>query len=140
MLDLGTRFGQRVERRLRSEPILWLVTVRADGTPQPVPIWFIWDGKTIVIYSQPNTPKLRNIARSPNVALHFDGNGDGGDIIVISGEARVDSEIPPIHKNPDYVKKYGDGGYIARLGVNPEGMARRYSVPIRVTPTRVHGH
>jgi Pyridoxamine 5'-phosphate oxidase len=40
----------------------WLTTVRPDGQPVSVPVWFLMreDG-TILLYSQPGTQKLRNI-------------------------------------------------------------------------------
>lgn len=74
-IDTTTDFGKRVERRLREERIAWLTTVRRDGTPQPLPVWFLWDGDTILIYSQPNQQKLRNIRHNPKVSLNLDGNG-----------------------------------------------------------------
>ena len=78
-LDQSTEFGARVARRLESEHVAWLTTVRADGQPQPSPVWFLWDGDSILIYSRPNQPKLRNIAGNPKVSLSFNSDGDGGD-------------------------------------------------------------
>ena len=40
--DTTTPFGRQVARRLQEEPIGWLTTVGADGTPQPNPVWFFW--------------------------------------------------------------------------------------------------
>ena len=53
MPDDSTEIGARAERRLREEEIAWLTTVRADGQPQSVPVWFLWDGDAFLIYSQP---------------------------------------------------------------------------------------
>ena len=50
-LDLSTDFGQRVARRLREERIIWLITIDAQQVAQPVPVWFWWDGETILIYN-----------------------------------------------------------------------------------------
>ena len=74
MIDTTSEFGTRVAQRLQQEGIIWLTTVRGDGTPQPSPVWFLWDGETFLIYSQPGAPKVRNIARSPKVALHLNGD------------------------------------------------------------------
>jgi PPOX class probable F420-dependent enzyme len=137
-LDTTTEFGARVARRLRDELIGWLVTVSADQTPQPVPVWFLWDGQTLLVYSQPDTAKLRNIARNPRVALHLDGDGQGGDIIILTGEARVVTDVPPATRVPDYLEKYRQG--IARIGMTPDAFARTYSIVLRITPTKVHGH
>jgi PPOX class probable F420-dependent enzyme len=137
MFDQSTEFGARVARRLHDEWIIWLTTVRADGMPQPVPVWFLWDGQTFLIYSQPDTPKLRNIARNPKVALHFDGDGQGGNIVVFNGEARVDPQAPPADQVAAYVEKYREA--IAQIAMTPESFARSYSVAIRVTPTRLRG-
>ncbi len=137
-LDTTTDFGQRVERRLRDETIGWLTTVGADGTPQPSPIWFFWDGQTILIYSQPNTAKLRNIERNPRVALNLDGDGRGGDIVVLTGEARVDREAPAAADHAEYLEKYRQA--IERIGMTPEQFAASYSVPIRLTPAKLRGH
>lgn len=137
-LDTSTEFGARVERRLRQETIVWLTTVSPTAAPQPSPVWFLWEGATLLIYSRPDTPKLRNIARHPTVSLHFDGNGTGGDIVVLTGEARLASDAPPADAVPAYLEKYRKG--IARIGMTPESFARTYSLAIRVTPARLRGH
>ena len=140
VIDTATEFGARVERRLREDPIIWLTTVRADGTPQPSPIWFVWDGQSFLIYSRPNTPKLRNIQRSPRVALHLDGDGRGGNIVVIAGDAGIVADAPPADQVRAYLDKYEKGGYIARIGSTPRRFAQAYSVAIRITPTKLRGH
>jgi PPOX class probable F420-dependent enzyme len=90
VVDLGSEFGARVARRLQEEMIVWLTTVTPSGAPLPRPVGFLWDGSdNISIYSQPGA-RIRNIARNPQVTLNFDGDGQGGDIVVLSGTAEVD--------------------------------------------------
>jgi PPOX class probable F420-dependent enzyme len=138
LLDPATEFGQRAERRLNTDTVGWLTTVRRDGTPLPTPIWFLWDGQSLLIYSQPNAQKLRNIANNPRVAVNLNGDAHGGDIIVVTGTARIDESAPPADQNPPYVAKYTAG--IAQINMTPETMARTYSTAIRITPDRIHGH
>ena len=61
MLDFSTRFGRHVNRRLRQEKIIWLTTVDSNNTPQPRPVWFHWDGETVLIFSERHKAKLRHI-------------------------------------------------------------------------------
>jgi PPOX class probable F420-dependent enzyme len=138
MIDLTTDFGQRVERRLRHEQVIWLTTVDAQGMPQPSPVWFLWDGSTILIYSQSNAPKIRNIEANGRVALHLDSDGEGGDIVVLTGDARVEREGLLATAVPAYVKKYRDG--IVGIGMTPDSMAQVYRASIHVTPTKLRGH
>ena len=138
MIDTSTPFGARAERRLQEEPIAWLVTVQPDGMPQPVPVWFLWESETFLIYSRPATPKLRNIARNPRVALHLDGNGRGGDIVVVTGEASVSEGEPPADRVPAYVVKYAE--LIELNGWTPQSFAEDYSVALRVRFGSLRGH
>ena len=138
MLDTTTEFGARAERRLQEERLIWLTTVRADGTPQPSVVWFLWDDDMVLIYSQPNTPKLRHIAANPRVSLSLDGNGRGGDIVILTGTARVDDSAPSSASLPAYQAKYATG--IRQLGMTAESFAQAYSVPIRFTPEKLRGH
>jgi PPOX class probable F420-dependent enzyme len=139
LIDRSTEFGQRVERRLREEFIAWLTTVDAKGRPQPVPVWFLWDGAdSILLYSKPNTPKLRAIELNPRVSLNLDGNGKGGDIVVVLGEAEVAPDERPAHEVPIYVDKYRPR--LDYNGWSPEEFAADYSVAVRVQITRVRGH
>ncbi len=138
MLDTTTRFGQRVARRLAEERIIWLTTVGSGHSPQPRPVWFVWDGETFLIYSRPGTHKLRHITRNPKVALNLDGDGQGGDIVVFAGEAQVAEDTPPANQVPAYVEKYRQG--FARIGMSAEEFAQSYSVPLRVRPSGLRGH
>ena len=133
MLDTTTEAGGRAERRLREEEIAWLTTVRADGQPQSVPVWFLWNDETFLIYSQPGRQKLRNIGENPRVDLNLNSNIQGGDVVRVEGTAAVVQDAPPATEVPEYVEKYRAA--IARIGFDPEGFARAYSVPLKVTPT-----
>src|SRR6478609_6474665 len=41
-----TEFGARVRQRLQDETLIWFTTTSADGTPQPNPVWFLWEPDT----------------------------------------------------------------------------------------------
>ena len=136
-IDTTTPFGERAQRRLRDERVAWLTTTSDDGTPQPVPVWFLWDGAdSFLIYSKPGTAKLRNIAARPRVSLHLDGNGEGGDVVVVLGGASL-TDDPPADALPAYVEKYA--AFIARNGWTPASFAAEYSVPLRIAATRLRG-
>jgi PPOX class probable F420-dependent enzyme len=138
--DQSTPFGERVARRLRDERLIWFTTVDAKGTPQPTPVWFLWDDatSTILIYSRSDARRLAHVQQNPRVALNFDGNGFGGDIIVITGEAQVSPDDPPADRLPAYVQKYSD--FIATRYETPEKFASIYSVALRIRPISIRGH
>lgn len=138
MIDHNTEFGQRVARRLAEERIGWLTTVDAKGAPQPRPVWFLWQDGSLLIYSRPGTRKLEHVARNPHVSLHLDGDGQGGNIVVLSGVAAIDSVAPPADQVPGYVEKYSSG--FQRIGMSAPAFAQVYSVAIRVTVDRLRGH
>lgn len=102
-----------------------------------MPIWFLWDGdRSILIYSRPGKRKLQNIAANPKVSLNLDSDRVDADIVVCWGEARV-SDDPPATAVPGYVAKYEQR--IAALGWTPESVAADFSVPIRLSVSRIHG-
>ncbi|HEV2655078.1 MAG TPA: pyridoxamine 5'-phosphate oxidase family protein, partial [Ktedonobacteraceae bacterium] len=87
MLDLTKERDAHVDKRLRSDTTIWLTTVRRDGRPHTVPVWFLWDGATFLIFSQPDNLKIRNLRNNPNVTLALDNTDDGSDVIAVEGKA-----------------------------------------------------
>ena len=132
-IDRDSASGERADERLATERIAWLTTVAPDGMPQTSPIWFLWDGDEFLLYSL-DSPRARNIGGHDRVSLHLEGNGLGGDIVVVEGLARIDETLPSAAENPAYVAKYGP--VMKDRGWTPEWFAGRYSVPIRIAPTR----
>ncbi|MBA3451126.1 MAG: TIGR03667 family PPOX class F420-dependent oxidoreductase [Chloroflexia bacterium] len=137
-IDTSTDFGARVAGHLADDLVVWLATVGPDETPQPSPVWFLWDGETVLIYSQPGTPKVRNIERNGRVSLHFNSDEHGNDVVVITGDARIDAEAPPANSVPAYTEKYADG--MQSIGMTPDDFTRAYSVAVRIRPTSLRGH
>ena len=135
--DASTPFGERVARRLHGETLIWLTTIGADGTPQPNPVWFLWDQDELLVYNQTGAKRLEHIARNPHVSLNFDSDGHDGDIVIITGQARLSPQDPPADQLPTYVEKYKD--LIAQLFKTPENFASKYTAPIRITPEKVRG-
>jgi PPOX class probable F420-dependent enzyme len=137
MLDLTQPGHAHVDERLRSDIMIWLNTVRPDGRPHSAAVWFLWDGSQFLIFSQPNTQKIRNLQHNPNVVLALDNTKNGSDVIVIEGKAELLKQGDVNTTLPAYAEKYLSE--LKDMGWTPESMAADYSQPIRVTPTKFVG-
>jgi PPOX class probable F420-dependent enzyme len=137
-IDTGTDFGAQVARRLANEQIGWFTTVRPDGMPQPAPVWFHWDGETLLIFSEPTSQKVRNLAANPKASLHFNCGDDGENVVVFTGEATTSATLPSEERLAAYFTKYEEGLKLVKM--TRESVLQTYSTVILLTPARVTGH
>jgi PPOX class probable F420-dependent enzyme len=136
--DSRTPFGERVRRRLREEQVIWITTVGKDGTPQPNPVGFLLqDEDSILVYNMVNANRINHVIDRPQVALHFDGDGTGGDIVIFTGIARRADDIPPPHENRAWLAKYSDA--MARQFGSVEAFSEKFPVPLRIEIMRTRG-
>lgn len=75
-----------IEARLSRESTIWLTTVRQDGRPHLVPLWFIWLNEKVYICTGSATQKYANMYNNQNVALALP---DAVNVIIIEGEAHT---------------------------------------------------
>jgi len=139
MLDFNSKFGRTIKKHLKNQYFVWLTTVDAKGTPQPRPVWFIWEDDSFLIFSPPNAYKVKHLRNNPKVSLHFNTSDEAGekDVIIFIGEAVIDKKVLPAHKVKAYLKKYRTG--IIGLNMTSEGFSEEYSTAIRIKPTEVRG-
>jgi len=136
MLNLSTEFGSRVNKRLMTDGVIWFTTVSPKGIPHPNPVWFIWDGEFIIVYSKPDSYRVRNIMQNPRVALNLEGaDALGNNVIVIYGQALLYPDCEVLY--PGFLEKYLQ--YEAALQTSVDEMIAAYSVEIRVRPERIRG-
>jgi PPOX class probable F420-dependent enzyme len=125
-----------VEGRLRANLMAWLTTVRPDGRPDSVPVWFLLrEDETFLVYSQAAKIKLRNIGLNPQVALGLDVTDIGRDIIRVEGTAEHVPGFPRADQVPEYLAKYTE-----RMGANfrtPERFAEMFPEALVITPRRL---
>jgi PPOX class probable F420-dependent enzyme len=127
--------ARHVQSRLKNEIVIWLVTAGRDRKPQAVPVWFVWDGKSFLIYAQPGI-KVRHVRANPYVELHLNSDPVGDDVVRVSGYATIPKSQPPAYREPAYVRKYRD--QIEGLGMTVESFADQYPYPIRIRRLRFH--
>jgi len=139
MLDLDSDFGRIVKKHLDEEYFVWLTTVDSKGTPQPRPVWFIWEDDSFLIFSKPDAYKVRHLENNPRTALNFNTKDKDGEehVIILVGDASFDPDFAPAHKVPAYFEKYKSG--FDELKLTPEGFSNEYSLAIRIKPTQVRG-
>jgi PPOX class probable F420-dependent enzyme len=138
MIDLTSDFGKRADRRLMKEEIIWLTTTDRHGSPQPRPVWFLWDRETILVFSQPKAHKVSHIERHARVALNLDSADFGEDILVILGDATISTSPVSIEEMNKYLEKYRKG--LERIKFTTEEFKRDYNLAIRITPTALRGN
>ena len=85
----ATLAAARVRRFLEEEPVVWLSTVRPDGTPHIVPVWFWWDGEAVLVFSKPDALKVRNMRENPAVMLAVGDPDEDFDIGLLEGRAEM---------------------------------------------------
>lgn len=130
--DEGRAWGRE---HLEQDVVGWLTTRAPDGRLQSSPISFLWEDGTILFYSQPGTPKLRNIGATPQVAFHLQADAYADHALIIEGLARVDHDALPSDRHAAYRAKYREP--LAHWGLEEAQTARDFSVAVRITPVRV---
>ena len=65
---------------------VWVATVRPDGRPHLVPVWFVVaDGKWYIC-TAPDSVKARNLQSNPKIVLALE---DGSNPHIVEGEAKA---------------------------------------------------
>ena len=122
----------RILRFLEEEPVVWLSTVRPDGSPHLVPTWFWWDGEALLVFSKPTARKVRNLRTNSSVMLALGDAEDDFDIGLVEGRAelldRPTAKVLPVA----HLEKYAD--QLAALGITAADYAATYSQVIRIVP------
>jgi PPOX class probable F420-dependent enzyme len=132
MSDLNIVLSAEITKRLQEEDIIWFTTVNPKGIPTPNPVWFYWDGEYIIVYSQPESFRVRNIKNNPHVALTLQGvDGIGNNVVIINGEAELHPNNQTIPAA--YWKKYTK----LLQHMTPEEMTASYNVEIRVKAAKI---
>jgi PPOX class probable F420-dependent enzyme len=70
-------------------------TIRADGSPHVVPVWFRWDGAAVQIWSGEGRAWVRNVRRDPRVAFSVQEERPPFAALVMRGRAEVASDDGP---------------------------------------------
>ena len=111
----------RIDRLLREELVVWLSSVRPDGGPHLVPIWFSWDGREILIASKPNAQKIRNLRANAKVMLALGEAEDDFDVGLLEGHAELVDEPAAAVLPASHLAKYRqpDGCHRAVTGRVP---------------------
>jgi F420H(2)-dependent biliverdin reductase len=91
--------------RLRTEANVWMATVRPDGRPHIVPIWFVWVAEQFWIATGPTAVKVKNLRASPLMSVALE---DGNRPIVAEGTVAVHDTLVavPISVIQAFSRKY----------------------------------
>ena len=67
---------------------IWFASLRANGRPHLVPLWFVWHADKLWVCIGRDTQKHANIKRNHNVALALE---DGLSPVIVEGAAREEA-------------------------------------------------
>ena len=120
---------RKLAARIKKELVVWFVTAGKDGKPQAVPVWFLFDGDSFLIYSAPGI-KERHVRENRNVELHLNTDEAGDVVVRVAGQAKIVTNEKPADKVPAFIRKYGS--QIKGFGWTNAEFSRRYPHAIRV--------
>ena len=101
---------------------IWVASVRPDGRPHLVPVWFAWHTDKIYICIDPTSVKARNFANDNRVALALE---DGSSPLICEGEVFImdkpwPGEIVRIFKEKYDWEVTTDSQYTQLVGITPK--------------------
>ena len=109
-----------------------MATIRANGTPQLTPVWFVWDGEQFIISITTERAKYKNLVRDTRMSLCID-DVTGFGYVTAEGKAEIREQDIWEDTRKILVKYQGeDGGaeYLERMKTEPR-------VLVVMKPTRM---
>ena len=108
------------------------VTLMPDGQPQALPVWVDTDGEYVLVNTEPQRQKSRNLARDPRITVLIHSADDPWDWSEVRGHVTetVDGDEARRHNN-EMARKYMGTDYSL-----PNGPLGR--IILKVTPDKVN--
>jgi hypothetical protein len=97
-----------VEEFLKGAHIAALATVRANGRPHVVPVWYEYDGREFTINCFRDTQKQKNIARKGFAALSVFSDAIPYQQVTVEGIARVGSALDNVWRERVAMRYLGE--------------------------------
>ena len=98
------RLNNREINSLLSEPIVsFITTLNADGSPHTSPVWHSLENEKLIVATQPQTIKVKNIYNDPRVSLVAAADRIPQPWVQFNGKA-ID-----VANNGDLIVKLADG-------------------------------
>ncbi len=89
--DLELLQNPIAQELLQSKIPARLAYVWTDGSPRVIPIWFHWNGREVVMGTPPKAPKLKALAKNPQVSLTIDDNSFPHKVLLVRGTTRLEN-------------------------------------------------
>lgn len=129
-----TPAGEHRERLLRERLVGWLATVRPDGRPHLVPVWFLWNGAEVLITSMPGAQKVVNLRANQHVSFALDDSREGHEPVLLEGIASLDATDASDPDVQAYVAKYRAS--YAEMDWDEAAAMAEFTVAIRIRDIR----
>jgi PPOX class probable F420-dependent enzyme len=129
----GVACDMEVDAALRRAHVGWLGTDHPGGGPHLVPVWFLWDGSAITIYSKPSAKKVHNLQQMPDVAFAVEQTAGQMCSVLIEGRAEVLASTEGLSR--EFCGKYAVA--MSDIGIAASSFGERYPQTIRITPVRI---
>lgn len=97
-----------VEAFLKEPRVAALATLRPDGRPHLVPVWFDWDGREFTVSSFRDLQKVKNVARKGFAALSVFTNDLPYRQVTVEGVARVGGPLDNVWRERLAVRYLGE--------------------------------
>jgi PPOX class probable F420-dependent enzyme len=133
--DLTTETGIAADQRMRTGMVGWLTTVARDGTPQSSPVAFVWNGETVTIWSDPETPKVTNLVENHRCSFHLNSDQHGLQVVSIEGTAELPPDGALWNETPAFIDKYASE-FTTTWNLDLDATATEFRQQIVITPRR----
>ena len=97
-----------VEEFLRGAHVAALATVRPDGRPHVVPVWYEYDGREFTINCFRDTQKMKNIAHKGFAALSIFSGAIPYRQVTVEGTARVGGPLDNVWRERVAMRYLGE--------------------------------
>ena len=97
-----------VEEFLRGPQVAALSTVRPDGRPHVVPVWYEWDGREFTISTWRETQKAKNVAKKGYAALSIFTRELPYKQVTVQGTARLGSPLDNVWRGRVAMRYLGE--------------------------------
>ena len=78
--------SQAIVQKLETEQNIWIASVRPDGRPHLVPVWFVWFEEKIYLGTEARSVKAQNLRSNPQVSVALE---DATHPVICEGTARA---------------------------------------------------